>query len=233
MEECVPTGFRGEHRRNPARVPALVLVGFLSFLCGGVLKAEGLKWEQTTVSLAASPTDKKIETEFAFTNTSATAVSIRKVSTSCGCTTAVPSQKVYQPGESGRLKVVFNFGGRKGAQAKGIVVQTDGGKDVLRLQVDIADPVRVDREMLSWKAGDPLEAQVFEVTVREPESARITAVKSLSDAFVAELEEVEAGRKYRVVVKPLKTDRPQKGTIRLEVVDPSSRAIYLRAEVKS
>lgn len=109
---------------------------------GSVLsvRAGGLKWEETQVSIKAQPKDRQAETSFVFTNTTSRPVKFGRISTSCGCTTASPAKKIYQPGESGVLNVLFEFGGRKGVQVKSIIVRTDeGAPDQLVFQVEIPD----------------------------------------------------------------------------------------------
>ncbi|CAN5521684.1 hypothetical protein BH09VER1_BH09VER1_56300 [soil metagenome] len=208
-----------------------VLLAAALFLGGSSLTAGELDWKQTTLAMEAVPADKKTEAVYTFTNTSANPVEIHKVSTSCGCTVAELPKKTYGPGESGHLKVVFTFGERKGLQEKTILVQAGENKDVLTLRVNIADSVVVNPKKLFWKVGDPSEAQTFEIAVPEPATTKVLGAKALGGAFSAEFKEVESGKKYQVLVMPLSTARPQKGSILLEVNDPTHRSIYLPVEV--
>lgn len=208
----------------------LLSLGVFSLV--GNIQASGLKWEQNTYSVTAAPADKKAEAAFVFSNTSAKPVEITNIRTSCGCTTAQLPQKVYGPGETGTVKSVFTFGGRKGLQEKAIIVQmVDGTQDVLTMRVDIPDSVKISKEMLTWQVGDPLEAQSFEVSVIEPE-AKVKSVKAMGSHFSAALAETEAGKSYRIDVTPNTTDRPVSGTIRLEVADPGSRSLYLKVKIE-
>lgn len=117
-------------------------VSILMCVVASFVHAGGLKWEETVVSVKAQPKDQQAETIFAFTNTYSRPVEIKKISTSCGCTTAKLAKMRYQPGESGEVHVVFKFGGRKGTQVKSILVRTDeDAPDILIYRVEIpGDP---------------------------------------------------------------------------------------------
>jgi hypothetical protein len=209
-----------------------VFLAFLGlFLFEGSIQAGGLKWEQNTYSAKATPEDKKVEAAFVFTNTSTKPVEITNIRTSCGCTTAELPQKIYAPGEKGTVKSIFTIGGRKGLQEKTIIVQVaDGTRDVLTMRVEIPDSLKINKEMLTWQVGDPLESQSFDVSVIEP-GVKVKSVKTMGSQFSAELAETEPGKTYRIDVTPINTDRPLSGTIRLDVADPNPRAIYMKVGV--
>ena len=208
----------------------LLSLVLLIFICHA--EAGALKWELKTQSVEASTSDTQAEIQFAFTNTSNVAVAIGKIQTSCGCTTVELTKKKYEPGESGAIRAIFIFGGRKGAQEKSIIVPfADGSQDVLTLKVNIPDSVKTNKEMLTWEAGDPPETQSFEISVVQP-GASVKSVKSLTPHFTASLKEIDQEKVFRVEVTPTKTDRPVNGTIRVEVADPGSRAIYLKVRIE-
>ena len=50
----------------------------------------------------------KVVTEFEFVNNGKSVLTIEDVKTSCGCTTATPEKKEYQPGEKGIIPVTFD-----------------------------------------------------------------------------------------------------------------------------
>lgn len=195
--------------------------------------ASDLKWEQMEIQVAADPSDKKAEADFSFTNGTSHPIELGKIHTSCGCTTAEVSKKIYQPGESGVVHVTFNMSGRKGIQEKLIIVETESPTpDVLKLRVEIPDSVKVDKKMLVWHVNDLPEPQSFEITIPHPQVTRITGVKGVEAKFEASLEEIENGKNYRLKVVPATTKEIMRGTIRLEIEDPEKRNIFLRVEVK-
>lgn len=71
---------------------------------------------------------EKADIEFAFKNTGESDLIIRKVRSSCGCTTVTPANTTIKPGESSMIKAVFDAGVRKGKQHKVITVITNDPK---------------------------------------------------------------------------------------------------------
>ena len=195
--------------------------------------AGGLAWERTTIEVEAKAADKTVTVDFAFRNPTDHSVDIRKVRTSCGCTVAASAKNTYGAGENGNVKVVFTAGGLKGKQEKSILVETSEQKtaDILTLRVNLPDRVKIDKEMLSWNIGDPLESQSFQVSVIALGTAKVVAANSLDSGFQTDLKELKTGGEYKIIVTPVTTESPVQGTIRLEVSDPAPRAIYLRVKV--
>jgi hypothetical protein len=77
-----------------------------------------------------------IEHEFVFTNTGKSNLIIRKINSSCGCTTAAPKITTIKPGEQTSLSASFRTSGFTGRQSKTITVITNDPKRstiVLRL----------------------------------------------------------------------------------------------------
>jgi hypothetical protein len=77
-----------------------------------------------------------IDHEFIFTNTGKSNLIIRKINSSCGCTTAAPKITTIKPGEQSSLSASFRTTGFTGRQSKTITVITNDPKRstvVLRL----------------------------------------------------------------------------------------------------
>ncbi|MGM0464356.1 MAG: DUF1573 domain-containing protein [Bacteroidota bacterium] len=68
---------------------------------------------------------EKADIEFKFKNSGKSDLIIRKVRSSCGCTTVTPANTTIKPGESSTIKAVFDAGVRKGKQHKVITVITN------------------------------------------------------------------------------------------------------------
>lgn len=63
-----------------------------------------------------------VQTEFIFTNTGKSPLSIRETKANCGCTVSRPDKDVLAPGESSKIRVTFNAGGRRGKQNKTVTI---------------------------------------------------------------------------------------------------------------
>ncbi len=213
--------------------PRLYVIVLLLVIASGsrLLFAGELQWEDRTISVEAAPKSKNVEVRYVFTNTSAQPVEISKVSTSCGCATAELAKKIYQPDEKGELSVVFVFGNRTGSQEKSILVRTgDAPPDVLMLRVKIPDAVDFSPSELIWDVGGSEGEQSFTLVVVDSD-VRVEGCHSLSKGFASRLEEVEPGKRFRVVVWPLNVERPVRGSVRVDVTTPKPRTIYLPLKV--
>ncbi|MFO7939074.1 MAG: DUF1573 domain-containing protein [Bacteroidales bacterium] len=87
--------------------------------------APHIKFEERTYNFGKAKQRTKVEHEYVFTNTGKKDLVIRKVRSTCGCTTTDPEKSVLAPGESSSLKAVFNTGAYKGFQRKSIYVITN------------------------------------------------------------------------------------------------------------
>jgi hypothetical protein len=68
---------------------------------------------------------KAVEHEFKFKNSGDTELIIREVTTSCGCTAAIPSAAPVKPGEWGIIKATFDTAGRRSLQTKTVTVKSN------------------------------------------------------------------------------------------------------------
>lgn len=71
---------------------------------------------------------EKANVQFKFKNIGKTDLIIRKIRTTCGCTTVTPPNTVIKPGEESMIDAVFDAGVRKGKQHKIITVITNDPK---------------------------------------------------------------------------------------------------------
>jgi len=72
---------------------------------------------------------EKVEHEFIIKNSGHTNLMIRSVKASCGCTAVQPEKNLILPGESTKMKVIFNSAGKMGTQNKTVTVITNDPKN--------------------------------------------------------------------------------------------------------
>lgn len=79
---------------------------------------------------------------FNFKNTGKSDLIIAEVTTSCGCTVPSYPKTPIRPGESGVVKVAFNSNGRRGFQAKNIIVtsNTQPNTTIVRIKAQVVNP---------------------------------------------------------------------------------------------
>ena len=79
--------------------------------------------------------DQKLVYEFTVNNVGTEDLEIRRISTSCGCTAAVPAERVVRPGESTVLEVVLETRKYKGVIDKSISVASNDRAVVRTIRV--------------------------------------------------------------------------------------------------
>ena len=62
---------------------------------------------------------------FSFSNSGSSPLVVKKVRSSCGCTAALASKKILQPGEQGEINVTFKSGKMKGHKTKSVFLHTN------------------------------------------------------------------------------------------------------------
>lgn len=84
--------------------------------------------EKETFDFGTVKQGTKIEASYVIKNTGKRDLLIRDVQTSCGCTVAVPGDKIVKPGKSTTIKAVFNTRGYHGTQNKLVMVISNDPK---------------------------------------------------------------------------------------------------------
>jgi hypothetical protein len=183
-----------------------------------------LKWEKTAQQFERVPDDKAIEARYAFRNTGTTTVTIKSLRSSCGCTTAKLDKKTYAPGEQGEVVLRFTFGDRKGSYLKGVTVTTDEKSVepvVLKLFVDIHDPLTIAPALVWWRTGEAATAKTVQLTAEAAQHVRIKSVASSNPNFTATLQTTEPGLQYAVAITPTGTTQKETAEITVQTDFPA------------
>ena len=91
-------------------------------------KAPVLSVDDTEFKFGKINQGEKVEHEYVIKNSGKSNLLIRKVKASCGCTAVQPEKKVIAPGESVKIKTVFNSAGKVGNQNKTVTIITNDPK---------------------------------------------------------------------------------------------------------
>ncbi len=200
-----------------------------------VAKAE-LVWENPEQEFQRIGEDRELAVSFAFRNGGRTPVTITKVTTSCGCTTAELAKKTYQPGESGELPAKFVFGGRRGPQVKSIVVTTDDQKTTqLEFKCFILDDsVSLSQALVWWRVGEAAKPKQVDLTLGQGGKVKIVAVTSSNPRVAATLLPVKEGEKYAVTIQPVDTAQRELAEVIVQTnyppAAPKAYTIYIRVK---
>lgn len=178
-----------------------------------------LLFETTEAEHKAEAEDDVFKVRFPFVNEGTEPVKITKIESSCGCLKAEVSSEVIGAGEEGVITGLFNLGAATGENEKFLTVKTDevGGEPYrLVTRVLVPEIASIEPKILSWGIGSEPEAKVFEFIVKREEPIRVTEVSSSREEFGFEVETVEEGRRYRITLKPVSTEKALLGVLRIE-----------------
>lgn len=109
-------------------VSANLIEDFSSWSEEELARAPVFDIENTRYDFGEIKQKEKADIEFKFKNSGKSDLIIRKIRSSCGCTTVTPANTTIKPGESSVIRAVFDAGARKGKQHKVVTVITNDPK---------------------------------------------------------------------------------------------------------
>jgi hypothetical protein len=208
----------------------------LFLLCAFAGSAFGqLAWDNPEQTFNSKPQDESVVAKYRFTNKGKETIKIQNVATSCGCTTAALTKTEYAPGESGEIEAKFTFAGRTGRQEKAITVTTSATPQqptILRLYVNIEEPVKIQPQVVYWRVGDQPDPKTIHIEVADDSPAKIASVQSDNPAVKVQLTEVKPGKEYEVQVTPASVTQPGAATVLIRTDyprdNPQTKYVYVQ-----
>ncbi len=148
--------------------------------------------------------------DFWFTNTGTGPLEILAVRPSCGCTQAGAYDHIVQPGQSGKIPLKMNPGNVSAPVQKTITIVTNatgaGANSTLTLKGEVWQIVQVTPpylnfgKILTTEAETAAPSQTAVIKVNNGAMATIGEIKSTNPSFKAEVQEVQPGTEYKLVV---------------------------------
>ncbi len=209
--------------------PLLVVT---ALFCGSTpASPAALTWVSSEFAGSTKPLQHTLDVAFAFKNTGAKPVAIREVQVNCDCMTASADKQIYQPGEAGVVSARFSVGDRVGVYQRSITVVTDDGTPPQRLnvQIDVPELAAVTPRVLNWNTSAAADEQVVDVAVADSIQIHFSEIFVSAESFHARVETVEAGRRYRMRVKPSSTAEAASAAIRLKGKAASGEDVVVSA----
>lgn len=194
-----------------------------------------LVFEKPVQEFHRAPEDREFSAKFSFTNRGAEPVTIRRVVSSCGCTTARLSKSTFAGGERGEVEAKFAFGLRRGPQRKVISVFTDDGRESrVELRGWIEDALTVSPALVFWRIDEPAETKQVQLVVASSQQVQVKSVTSSNPRVEAALVTLAAGKRYAVKVKPAGTAQRESAQITVQTDFPpgAPRSYTIHARVK-
>ncbi len=99
-----------------------------------------VKVDNPEVNFGKMKQNEKFEHSFVLTNEGESKLFIRKIKASCGCTAVQPEKREIEPGESVKIKTIFNSAGKRGNQNKNVTIITNDPKRsniILRIKGEV------------------------------------------------------------------------------------------------
>ena len=192
----------------------------------------GLKWDQTSIELHPTATDKQAIGHFKYQNTGDKPVKFKSVRTSCGCTAAQTQKDEVPVGEKGEITATFNIGERTGTQVKTVTVETDDPANVttvLTLKAVIPQQLEITPTFVFWGKGEEPKPKTIVVRAAKDFPVKHLKVTSSSPDFQAKVEETGDGQ-FKIDVRPQETNKQTASTLTIQPED-SQKIFYATARI--
>jgi hypothetical protein len=195
------------------------------------LPAIALDWQADKLTVTTAPFQATQDVVFAFKNNSAKPVALLDLQTNCDCLDATADQKTYAPGAAGTIKARFTIGDRSGLYERIITVVTDEGTSPVRLLVRIEVPEVADLapRSVSWPVKADATEKTVEITPATGLEITFSDAQATNDAFTTRLETVEAGKRYRLHLRPKSTADSASAAIRIFGHDKTGHDVVVSA----
>jgi hypothetical protein len=192
----------------------------------------GLKWDQTSIELHPTATDKQAIGHFKYQNTGDKPVKFRSVRTSCGYTAAQTQKEEVPAGEKGEVTATFNIGERTGTQVKTVTVETDDPANVttvLTLKAVIPQQLEITPTFVFWGQGEEPKPKTIVVRAAKDFPVKHLKVTSSSPDFQTKVEETGKGQ-FKIDIQPQETNRQTASTLTIQPED-SQKIFYATARI--
>lgn len=121
-------------------ISANIVEDFSGMSATELAQAPQVSVDNPEVNFGQMKQSEKFEHNFVITNTGNSTLYIRKIKASCGCTAVQPEKKQVAPGESVKVKTIFNAAGKRGNQNKNVTIITNDPKRsslILRIKGEV------------------------------------------------------------------------------------------------
>lgn len=194
------------------RIFILSIFFFLPLL----LKAS-LVFNETIIEDEASKRQAQYEFCFKFKNTGKSPVRILSLKSSCSCTVANLEKDIYQPGDFGEIKGIFNIGNRQGLQEQEIAIQTDNisqSQIKLGVKIKILEDYKINTRLLYWERSENAVIKKIILNINNNDW-KLHNIKYNADNFAIKAE--KGANCYIINAIPVSTEAPIHDLIKLEL----------------
>jgi hypothetical protein len=156
---------------------------------------------------------KKVTAHIKFRNEGKAVLEIKDIKTSCGCTSAKPEKRVYQPGESGEIAVTFNPARFQGPITKTVTIFTNDPEkpqSKCKIKANIIVDIMVKPRVLFVQKLKRNEVRTEKITIytERLDKLEVTELKSDRNFATCKIERVDP-KKVNIVVTVNGADIPK------------------------
>lgn len=204
-------------------LPALAAATFLFSSCHAA-QPSPLQWDKTEATLSAEAGETRSEAVFTLKNNSDKPVTILRMEMDCSClqeSTGIIGRPI-EPNASSRMVISFTPGLLTKAGDHKIAIHTDLQTElsVITVHTRSVSLITLEPEVPSWKQGEaPVEKSILIKSVKDLE---IKGLQSTSSDFESRLETVEAGRQWKLFIRPKDTSLTRGSLILLQTNWPTA-----------
>ncbi len=198
----------------------------------------GLTFEKTLKEVQAGYDQREVTCDFEFTNETDQPVSIARYESTCSCMSVKvkDGKLLYQPGEKGTIRAIFDMGNFAGDVDKAVRLWLKGDPAenpsvLLTTRVHIPVLVGIEPKTVRWEVdpdGEP-ETKVIEIRMNHEEPIHVLSVQAGNEKFDVELKTIKDGREYDLLVTPKSVAEPALAVIQIRTDAKSSRHATQRA----
>lgn len=165
------------------------------------------KFDTREIRTAAEPGVEVVDLCYEFTNTGEIPLVVEEFSHSCGCMQAAWDGVAVAPGARGKITARFLTRGLRGVVRKSVHVKfVEAGLVELIGEVTIPEALEYSVQSLRWSLGEAPSAKQVDIKVASKAPVRVLSVSANDPSFACELQCLEEGRSYRIVITPRDTE---------------------------
>jgi hypothetical protein len=189
-----------------------VVIFIISLLSLSATAQPVLKTPVEKFDFGFTPQNATVSYDFWLHSDGRDTLKITRVKTSCGCTKAPLDKNVLAPGDSTRLRIIFNTGRFKNTVRKSINVNTNSDQTASQLLIMsnilirpdstypvVIKPYKLNISQFSEKIRDEMTFNITNVSDRDLNPSLVTFPKDLFEVILPK--EIKAGENARGVLK--------------------------------
>ncbi|CAN5754461.1 hypothetical protein BH11VER1_BH11VER1_41720 [soil metagenome] len=205
------------------RLSALAIATFLFSSCQAA-EPSPLQWDKTEATLNAAAGETRTEAVFTLKNNSDKPVTILRMEMDCSClqeSTGIIGRAI-EANASSRMVITFTPGLLTKAGDHKIAIHTDLQTEpsVITVHTRSVPLITLEPEVPSWKQGEaPVEKSILIKSVKDLE---IKGLQSTSSDFESRIETVEAGKQWKLFIRPKDTSTTRGSLILLQTNWPTA-----------